>query len=242
MHKKNLFSLVVLVSFIITQPLLGSNTISDSIQLSQNKKVKPFKLSRKEKKEGFKILFDGTNMDNWIDNTNQYAIEDGNLVMRPKTKTGGNLYTKEKYRNFILRFEFLLTPGANNGLGIRHKYYDKPQGYDGLEIQILDDYDPKYKDLEPYQYHGSLYHWAPAKRGFLKPAGEWNFQEVIMINSRLQIILNGEIILDTDLIELANNAPSNANVSRLLYPKGHIAFLGHGDVVKFKNIRIKSVY
>lgn len=241
-HKNNLLFLLILISSLLAQPLFSNNNISDKTPSSENKKIKPFKLTRKEKKEGFKILFDGTNMDNWIDNTNQYFVEEGNLVMRPKAKNGGNLYTKKEYRNFILRFEFLLTPGANNGLGIRHKYYEKARGYDGLEIQILDDYDPKYKDLEPYQYHGSLYHWAPAKRGFLKPAGEWNYQEVRMINSRLQIILNGEMILDTDLMELAKNAPSNVSVSRLLYPKGHVAFLGHGDVVKFKNIRIKEIF
>ncbi len=243
MYNKDLFIFsLLLANLLLAQGSFSNISVSDDISCrQQEKKTKPFRLSRKEKREGFKILFDGTNLDNWIDNSNQYVVEDGNIVMQPKVKYGGNLYTKEEYRNFVLRFEFLLTPGANNGLGLRHRYFEKERGYDGMELQILDDYDPKYKELEPYQYHGSLYSWVPAKRGHLKPAGEWNYQEVIMRDNHLKIILNGEVILDTDLSELVKNAPSGKEVGRLLYPKGHIAFLGHGDVLKFKHIRIKEI-
>ncbi len=70
---------------------------------------------------GFTVLFDGTNLDSWIGNKNAYTIEDGLLAVSPKAKGGGgggNLYTKNEYGNFIFRFEFKLTEGANNGLGI----------------------------------------------------------------------------------------------------------------------------
>ena len=207
---------------------------------SSNKKVS-FRLSTKEKKEGFKILFDGVSMDQWIDNTDQYVVENGCIVMQPKTLYGGNLYSKEEYENFIFRFEFMLTPGANNGVGTRHKIVNTPKGYDGIELQILDDYDPKYKDLEPYQYHGSLYGWVPAKRGYLKPSGEWNYQEVIMNKNQLQVLLNGTLIMEADFDELIKNAPKGKNISKLQYKKGHIAFLGHGDVIKFRNIRVKEL-
>ncbi len=198
-------------------------------------------LSRNEQKDGFEILFDGVSMDKWIDNTNQYIVEDGNIVMNPKTRYGGNLYSKKEYENFIFRFEFLLTPGANNGIGVRHNIVDTPKGYDGVEIQILDDYDPKYKDLEPYQFHGSLYGWVPAKTGFLKPAGEWNYQEIIMDKNHLQIFLNGVQILDVNFDELIKNAPEDKNISRLLYKKGHIAFLGHGDIIRLRSLRVKEI-
>lgn len=200
-----------------------------------------FRLSPKERRQGFKILFDGTSMDQWIDNTNQYVVENGCIVMQPKIRSGGNLYTKEEYDNFIFRFEFMLTPGANNGLGVRHKIVHTPRGFDGVELQILDDYDPKYKDLEPYQFHGSLYHWAPAKRGHLKPAGEWNYQEVMMNKNHLHVLLNGTLILKVDIDELIKNASADKDTSKLLYKKGHIAFLGHGDIIKFRNIRIKEL-
>lgn len=78
------------------------------------------KLLKQEQKEGFKILFDGTSLSQWTSNTNEYVLENGYIVMRP-LDGHGNLYTKEEFDNFILRFEFLLTPEANSGLGLRHK-------------------------------------------------------------------------------------------------------------------------
>ena len=217
------------------------HSLQDSATTNITGKEKNFRLSAKEKREGFKILFDGVSMDQWIDNTDQYVVEEGCIVMQPKTLYGGNLYSKEEYENFIFRFEFMLTPGANNGVGTRHKIVNTPKGYDGIELQILDDYDLKYKDLEPYQYHGSLYGWVPAKRGYLKPSGEWNYQEVIMNGNKLQVVLNGTPIMEADFDELIKNAPEGKNVSKLQYKKGHIAFLGHGDVIKLRNIRVKEL-
>ncbi len=154
------------------------------------------------------------------------------------------IYTlKKEYDNFILRFEFLLTPEANSGLGLRHKMITTKSGYDGMELQILDNSAPIYANLKPYQYHGSLYGWVPAKRGgYLKPAGEWNYQEVIAEGSKIKIILNGTTILDTDIQEAVKDVPENKIPKSLLYKKGHIAFLGgHNSVVKFRNIRIKEL-
>lgn len=212
-----------------------------SVTASISNKEKTFRLSAKERREGFKILFDGVSMDQWIDNTDQYVVENGCIVMQPKTRYGGNLYSKEEYENFIFRFEFMLTPGANSGVGTRHKIVNTPKGYDGIELQILDDYDPKYKDLEPYQFHGSLYGWVPAKTGYLKPSGEWNYQEVTMNKNQLHVVLNGTLIMKADFDELIKNAPEGKNISKLQYKKGHIAFLGHGDIIKFRNIRVKGL-
>lgn len=223
--------------------LAGLVIISCSfIVLSGNsKKDNSSKLTKKEKKEGFKSLFDGTSMDNWTGNTTEYVLEDGCIVMHPQEEMGGNLYTKEEFDNFVLRFDFLLTPAANNGLGIRHKIVDKDKGYLGMELQILDNEDPIYKDLKPYQYHGSVYGYIPAKRGSLKPPGEWNSQEVIADGNKIKVIVNGTVILDGDLKEATKDIPSDKIQAGLFEKKGHIAFLGHGSVVKFKNIRIKPL-
>jgi hypothetical protein len=97
-------------------------------------------------------------------------------VIRP-TESGGNLYTEKEYSDFIFRFEFRLTPGANNGLGIRTPLQGDA-AYVGYELQILDNDAPVYAHLKPYQYHGSVYGIIPAKRGYQKPVGEWNSQEV----------------------------------------------------------------
>jgi hypothetical protein len=197
------------------------------------------RLSKEEKKEGYKLLFDGTSMSQWTGNTDEYVLENGTIVMYPKTGHG-NLYTKQAFDNFFLRFEFLLTPEANSGLGLRHKMITTQSGYDGMELQILDNEAPIYKDLKPYQYHGSVYGWIPAKRGFLKPVGEWNYQEVIADGDHITVKLNGTVILDGNLREATKNSPPEHIPASLFYEKGPIVFLGHNSVVKFRNIRVKE--
>ena len=81
--------------------------------------------------------FDGRNMDAWTGNTTEYVLEDGCIVMKPTQEMGGNLYSKQAFSDFILRFDFYLTPGANNGLGIRHDIVPNDKGYAGMELQIL---------------------------------------------------------------------------------------------------------
>lgn len=201
---------------------------------------KIYSLSKEEKKEGFKILFDGSSLSQWTSNTDEYVLENGCIVMYPKAGHG-NLYTKQTFENFILRFEFFLTPEANSGLGIRHQMVTTPSGYDGMELQILDNEAPLYKDLKPYQYHGSVYGWIPAKRGSVSPPGEWNYQEVYADGDHIRVILNGTVIVDGDLREAAKNYPEKTIPASLFYERGHIAFLGHNSVVKFRNIRIKEL-
>ncbi|TDE14633.1 3-keto-disaccharide hydrolase [Dyadobacter psychrotolerans] len=208
--------------------------------LGQTPPVKQFELSKKEKKQGYKILFDGTSMDHWKGNTKEYVLEDGTITMRPLQSASGNLYSKNTYSDFILRFEFLLSPAGNNGLGLRHDYVEPKQGYSGMELQILDNEHASYKDLEPGQYHGSVYKIIPAKRGFLKPAGEWNMQEVRAKGDHIQVILNGETILDGNLNQATSKLKPGSFQQAVLNKSGHIAFLGHGSVVRFKNIRIKE--
>lgn len=226
----------------------GSPVAYRDIYIKEIPRAKPFELSAQEKKDGFKVLFDGTNMFNWIGNTVDYSTEDGNLVIRPKPvkEAAGdinikNLYTKDEYSDFIFRFEFQLTPGANNGLGIRAPL-EGDAAYTGMELQILDNEAPMYKDLHVYQYHGSVYGTIPAKRGFLKSVGEWNYEEVIVKGPLVKVILNGTVILDGDLTPFRKNgAPDGKPHPGLLRDSGHIGFLGHGSVVSFRNIRVKDL-
>jgi hypothetical protein len=222
----------------------GSPVAYRNIYIKELPAVKPFKLSKKELNEGFKILFDGSNMFNWQGNTRDYISENGNLAVRPKpgeNALGNNLYTKEQYSDFILRFEFQLSPGANNGLGIRAPLTGDA-AYEGMELQILDNDASIYKDLKVYQYHGSIYGTVPAKRGSLKPVGEWNYQEVIVQGPKIKVILNGDVILDADITEARKNgAIDGQKHPGLLRDSGHIGFLGHGSELQFKNIRIKDL-
>lgn len=200
-----------------------------------------YNLTGEEKAEGFISLFNGRNLDNWTGNKESYVVEDGMIVIKPEKGSGGNLYTENEYSDFILRFEFMLTPDANNGLGIRAPLTGDA-AYTGMELQILDNTAPVYAKLQPYQYHGSVYGVIPAKRGYLKPVGEWNYQQVEAVGTRIKVTLNGTVIVDGDIAGPRDNGTMDGREHPGLKNKaGHIGFLGHGSVVRFRNIRIKDV-
>jgi hypothetical protein len=198
----------------------------------------PTTLSDSEKQQGFKLLFDGTNLDNWVGNKAGYLLQDGAIVVNPQSTSGGNLYTKDEYADFEYRFEFQLTPGANNGLGIRAPL-EGDAAYVGMELQILDSEADIYKNLQSYQYHGSIYGVVAARRGYLRPIGEWNEEVVVVKGTRIKVILNGETITDADIKEASiSGTLDHKEHPGLKRTTGHIGFLGHGDVVRFRNIRV----
>ncbi|MDN5201779.1 DUF1080 domain-containing protein [Fulvivirgaceae bacterium BMA10] len=200
-----------------------------------------YNLSSEEKAEGFVALFNGSNLDGWQGNKTDYLVEGNEIVIRPKQGGHGNLYTEKEYGDFNFRFEFQLTPGANNGLGIRAPL-EGDAAYLGMELQILDNTAAIYSNLKDYQYHGSVYGVIPAKRGYLKPVGQWNSEEVIVQGSRVKVILNGTVIVDGDIKEASKNGTmDHSDHPGLKRDKGYIGFLGHGSVVKFRNIRIKDL-
>lgn len=196
-------------------------------------------LDSREKTEGFYPLFNGKDLTGWTGNLNGYQAEDGMIVVHPE-KSSGNLYTENTYADFVLRFDFQLTPGANNGIGIRAPL-SGDAAYLGMEIQVLDNEHPKYTQLQPYQYHGSVYGVIPAKRGFLLPAGQWNTEEISIRGDEIKVTLNGTVITEGNLSAAGKNGTmDHKEHPGLLRKEGHIGFLGHGDVVRFKNIRIKK--
>ena len=197
-------------------------------------------VSEEEAAEGFVSLFDGKTLDGWQGATKGYRAENGLLVCREKG--GGNLYTTKQYADFIFRFEFKLEPGGNNGVGLR-----VPDGrvrtpsQVSMEIQILDDSHPKYKNLHDYQYHGSIYGVVPAKRGHLKPVGQWNGEEILCQGYRVKVTLNRAVIVDADLEKLGFRRLNGKPGEGLKNKKGYLGFLGHGSRVEFRNLRIKEL-
>ena len=189
-----------------------------------------------EAKEGFVCLFDGKTLEGWQGDVKGYTVDGGAMVCKP----GGNIYTKKEYDDFVFRFEFLLPPAGNNGVGIR-----TPMGvdaaYHGMEIQILDDGHESYKKLRPYQFHGSIYGVVPAKqRGHLKPTGQWNAEEIICKGSQVKVTVNGKVIVNADLSKIEKTIDGRKHPG-LHNEKGFIGFLGHGAPVKFRSIRIKEL-
>ena len=181
------------------------------------------------KDDGFVSLFSGVDLKGWVGNTDGYKATDGVLVCQAGKSKGGKIYTAKEYADFIFQFEFKLTPGANNGVGIWAPLTGNPSK-NAFEIQILDDSAKRYAKIKPTQFHGSIYKRAAAKRGHLKPVGQWNKQEIRAEKNLISVILNGVKIVD------------RADVARYKKPsKGHICFLGHGSQVEFRNIRIKDL-
>ena len=198
-------------------------------------------LAETEKKQGFHLLFDGTNLDQWTGNKEGYVVREGVVEVNPEASGGGNLYTNEEFADFEYRFEFQLTPGSNNGIGVRAPL-EGDAAYVGMEIQVLDSEHPRYANLERSQYHGSVYGVIPAKRGYLLGPGEWNKEEIIVKGSRVKVILNGTIILDGDIREASRNGTiDHKQHPGLKRTSGHLGFLGHGEVVRYRNMRVKKL-
>lgn len=189
---------------------------------------------------GFTPLFNGKNLDGWKlvrPSGPGYVVEGDRIVCPPNG--GGNLFTEKEYTNFVLRLDFKLSPGGNNGIGLRAPL-EGDAAYVGMEIQVLDDPAPQYKDIKPTQHTGSIYDVFPAKLGALKPAGEWQSYEITANGRRVTIKLNGQTTVDADLDSVKDEAVLKKHPG-LARTSGHVGFLGHRSHVEFRNIRIKEL-
>ena len=226
--------------------------------------------------EGFVSLFNGVDLEGWEGATEMYGVdpkEPGVLQCFPERKangTSGNLYTAKEFRNFVLRFEFMMPENGNNGLGIRMSEPDKDAAYYAMcELQLLDDGGSSYYDaaakkdkLKPYQYTGSVYGIVPSRRdnfdrqlgskeknftgggSYVRKPGMWNFEEVKVIGSEIEVYLNGYLITKADVSKFkgdGTDTPDKKAHPGLHNTKGRIGWLGHGHNVKWKNIRIKEL-
>ena len=223
----------------------GSKVAYRNLYIRELPQAEPYKLSAQEKKEGFKLLFDGTSLNEWQGDKTNYATENGTIAVRKRGSGFGNLYTKDEYGDFIFRFEFKLTPGANNGVGIRTPM-GKDAAYHGMEIQILDHFNPIYTSwLKPYQHHGSVYGViAPKIFDALNPVGEWNTEEIYAKGDYIRVTVNGKVITEGNIREASEGGTKTRdglNHPGLLNKKGYIGFLGHGSELWLRNVRIKSL-
>lgn len=194
-----------------------------------------------QSEEGFVSLFDGKTLDGWTEihkHGPPYFVANGVIASAPDA--GNDLVTERSYTNFILRMDFKLTAGANNGVGIRTPFEKANLTYVGNEVQILDDGDPRYAHLEPWQYCGSLYNIFPPKRGALNKLGQWNHYEITAQGRHIKVVLNGKTIVDRNINNVTDPQTLREHPG-MLRDSGHIALLGHESYVEFRNIRIKEL-
>jgi hypothetical protein len=195
-----------------------------------------------EKAEGFVPLFNGKDLDGWkryAGKPEAWAVEEGLLVCRGG-KEGGWLGTERDYADFVLRLEYRLKPGGNSGVYLR-----APEtgwiSRAGMEVQVLDDNDPKYARLDFYQYTGSLYHVVAPTRRMTRPAGQWNEMEVRAEGRRLVVRVNGVKVVDADLDRLRQDPAVAREHPGLARSSGKIGLQNHSDRVEFRNLRVKEL-
>lgn len=196
-------------------------------------------LTEREDAPKFETLFNGRDLSGWTGETDSYEVKDGAIQCKPGH--GGDLYTEGVYDDFEVELEIKLPPGGNNGLAIRYPGQGDT-AYTGMcELQVLDNTADKFKNLDPRQYHGSVYGQIAAQRGYLREPNTWNYQRVRVEGSRITVELNGTCILDGDV----------KKVEELMYPpekfkgrfrtSGHFGFAGHSDPVQFRDVRIRRL-
>ncbi len=189
---------------------------------------------------GFKPLYNGKDLTGWkvLDGSKEAWKADGELLSCV-AEGGGWLRTAEMYSDFVLRMEFRIPPGGNSGVGLRFPEKGNP-AFAGMEIQILDDDADKYKDLKDSQYSGSIYSEVAAKRGALKPTGEFNSYEITCKGPQIKVVLNGKTIAEANI----DDYKKASGKYKPLAERPRIGYLGmqsHGSRVDFRNIEIKDL-
>jgi hypothetical protein len=146
--------------------------------------------------------------------------------------------TEKEYGNFELRLEYKVPVNGNSGVALRAPLTGDP-AFEGMEIQILDDDGPAYKNLRPDRYTGSLYGVIPPGKRVGKPAGEWNQYRIVCKGPKVTIELNGTQIIDADLDTLKEqHAKKHPGILRT---KGHLGVQSHDGRVEFRNLLVKEL-
>ncbi len=243
------------------------NILTDSLyKYSKKSDLKPVitknALTISEKESGYHMLWDGTSTAGWRGARLEefpeegWVINNGELTVLAsggeESSAGGDIVTKEVFGNFELQVDFKLTKGANSGI----KYYVNtdinkgPGSSIGLEYQILDDAvhpDAKLGNHEGSRTIASLYDLIMAHPDKpVKPIGEWNHARIVSDSAHVEHWLNGMKVLEYE----RGSAMYKKLVAESKYKvwpnfgeakEGHILLQDHGDLVSFKNIKIKPI-
>ena len=188
---------------------------------------------------GFVPLFDGKSLAGWRQiggKAETWGVEGGHLVSLGHG--GGWLGTRRSFADFVLRFSFLLTPESNSGIYLRAPADTSHISRTGMEVQLLDDSHPRYKDIQPWQRTGAIYHVAPPEPGHLKPTGEWNTMEIKARGPDVAIKLNGAPIVHD---RLDSHPDRDAEHPGLKRTDGLIGIQRHNGRVEFRDIRVKDL-
>jgi len=213
-------------------------------------------LTKQEQEQGWKLLFNGRNLDGWTsvgkDNPPSagWKVENGILstTKAERHEGGGDIITKDEYSDFDLSLDFKITKGGNSGIKYFFTHYDTG-GWLGLEYQILDNENhPDAKmGRNGNRLQASLYDMLPLKEKQENLVGQWNHARIVAKGSKVTHYLNGKEVLSFDRkSDEYKNAWKQSKFKDSKPPfgevkQGHILLQDHGDKVSFKNIKIKEL-
>jgi hypothetical protein len=224
------------------------NSASSLVQF-RNIWIQPLGDKPPEHIKDFVPLFNGKNLDGWLTGPNNaWVVEDGTLTLRRemdgKEHNLDYLWTREQYGNFILELEYKMTKGTNSGIFIRTSDLKNPV-YTGIEIQVSNSYGRS--GLSNKGTAGAIYDCLAPTKNMAKPAGEWNICRITCQDNLINVVLNGENIIDMDVDrwKIAGQNPdegSNKFKDKAIkdFPRiGYIGLQDHGREVWYRNIRVK---
>ena len=203
-------------------------------------------LTAAQQADGWKLLFDGKTTSGWR-NYKKAAVSPGWTVndglLTRSGENAGDIVTSDQYRNFDLVLEWRVAEGGNSGLFYRGTEDNDYIWQTAPEMQILDD--ERHADgKSPLTSAGSVFALYEAPRGAVKPAGQWNTARVLANGNHVEHWLNGTKLLgyergSADWNERIAKSKFRAMPSFGQRAEGHIGLQDHGDLVEFRNIRIK---
>ncbi len=216
-------------------------------------------LTIKEKSSGWQLLFDGKSTKGWHKYGNEpvgtaWKIKDGNLMLDTtekenwQIKGGGDIVTDEEFDNFHLQLDWKIAKGGNSGI-IFYINEDKAKfeypWNTGMEMQVLDN--NGHADAKIIKHRaGDLYDLISSSKETVRPLDEWNHAEIKCVNGKLDLYLNGEIVVSTILWDdnwkkLVAGSKFKTMTGFGTYKKGRIGLQDHGNEVQFRNIKIRKL-
>jgi hypothetical protein len=185
-------------------------------------------LSEEERDEGFIALFNGKNFDGWTITGNEDAWQVRDGMIEWVKRGGGVIYSRDRYQDYVFRFEFNISEGGNSGVFL-HAPRTCRQSKIGHEFQIMGDHGK----TPTIHTTGAIYDvYAPTVNAG-KPAGEWNSVEITFQGPEYKAVLNGETVVEINFAE----HPELKH--RIL--DGFFGLQDHNDYVAFRNIRVKPL-
>ncbi len=238
--------------------MIATMIVFSAVGYSQ--KGHPNTLSKKQKKEGWVLLFDGKTTDGWRGYNKEafpdkgWVVEDGTLHVigssRGEAGGGGDLLYDKKYRNFELSLEWKVSEGGNSGIFyLAQEIPGEPVWKSAPEMQILDN--EKHPDaklgVDGNRAAGALYDLIPGDMKAVKPAGEWNQVKVLVYKGTVVHYVNGKQVLEYHLWTddwkkmVLNSKFKDYEWFLNTAEEGYIVLQDHGDDVWFRNIMIREM-